>query len=131
MKELYSLGLNDNEVKSMIEQCPNIKELVYNEIGTNIEILRNINCNDRHIRNILICNPFYLDRTKEDIINLINKLVQLNISNINLLFDSNPFLLNKDAYEIDDYIKKQLLKGKSLENIVGELESNPYIIDED
>lgn len=131
MKILYNLGFNDNDIKNMLEICPNIQYLTDEEILANIEILKSINCNDRHIRNILISNPFYLDKNNEDIINLIKKLKEINIENINLLFDSNPFLLSKDAYEIDEYINKEVKNGKDIDSIVDEFESNPYIIDED
>jgi len=130
MIELYNLGLNNNDINTMLEICPTIKDLTNDEILTNIKILKSINCNDRHIKNIIISNPMYLNRLSDDIIFLINKLKQLNISNINLLFDTNPFLLNKDAYEIDEYINFEIKKGKELEDIIDEFESNPYIIDE-
>ncbi len=130
MKELYNLGLSEIDIKNIIETYPEIKDLTDEEIAKNIEILKNINCNDKHIRNILIANPYYLNRSINDIKSLIMKLKEINIVNINLLFDSNPFLLNRDSYEIDEYIKKELEEGKKLEIIVDELESNPYIIDE-
>lgn len=130
MVELFNLGLNDNDIKNMIALCPEIKELTDSEIISNIEILKSINCNERHIRNILICNPFYLNRTIEDISKLINKLIEIGITHVNLLFDSNPYLLNKDDYEIDEYINKLIKNGKTLEEIVDELDSNPFIIDE-
>ena len=95
-----------------------------------IKILKYIDCLDRHIQNILICNPFYLYRSIDDVVKLIKKLLEIGMTNINLLFDSNPFLLNKDAYEIDDYINKKINNGKTLEDIVDEIDSNPYIIDE-
>lgn len=130
MVELFNLGLSDNDIKNMIAVCPEIKELTDNEITNNIEILKSINCNERHIRNILICNPFYLNRTIEDISKLIKKLIEIGITHVNLIFDSNPYLLNKDDYEIDEYINKLTIKGKSLEEIVDDLDSNPFIIDE-
>ena len=50
-----------------------------------------------------ICDVFTL---KDDVIDLINKLFEIGVTNINLLFDSNPLLLNKNSYEIDNYIEK-------------------------
>lgn len=130
MIELYNLGLSENEIKNIIEMCPEIINFSNDDIVDNIKVLKDIDCLDRHIRNILICNPFYLYRDIEDILNLINKLLEIGMTNINLLFDSNPFLLNKDDYEIDDYINKQISAGKTIEDIVDEIDSNPYIIDE-
>lgn len=130
MIELYNLGLNDNNIKDIVEMFPEIKNLSNDDIANNIKVLRDIDCNNRHIKNILICNPFYLYRSIDDILNLIKKILEIGMTNINLLFDSNPFLLNKDDYEIDDYINKQMSIGKSIEDIVDEIDSNPYIIDE-
>lgn len=130
MKILYNLGFDDKDIKNMLDRCPSISYLDDKDLLTKTEILRNINCTNRHIRNILISNPNYLDKNREDIINLIQKLTEINIENINLLFDSNPFLLNKNVYEIDDYINGEIKNGKTIDMIVDELESNPYIIDE-
>lgn len=130
MEILFGLGINDNELKSMFEQCPFIMDMSDEEIKEKIEILTYIGCNERHIRNIIASNPYYLDRMNEDLLKLINYLKKIGVSMINLLFDSNPYLLNKDDFEIREYIDGRLKKGDSLEEIVDELESNPYIIDE-
>lgn len=122
--------VNDHEIKYISEIYPEILELDNQKIINSIEILKKVNCNERHIKNIILSNPFYFDRSSEDIVNLINRLIEIGIININLLFDSNPFLLNKDSYEIDKYLKEEIKKGKKIDDVVDELESNPYIIDE-
>lgn len=130
MLELYNLGLSDGEIKDMIEICPEILQLSKEEIHNNIDLLKRLECNERYIKNIIISNPFYLNRTIDDITKLINKFIQIGVTNIDMLLDSNPFILNKDAYEIDEYIDIEKNEGKNLEDIVNEFESNPYIIDE-
>ncbi len=130
MVELYNLGLSESDIKNIMEMCPEIENLSDEDIAANIKVLKDIDCLDRHIRNILICNPFYLYRSVEDVLSLIKKLLEIGMTNINLLFDSNPFLLNKDSYEIQYYINKQISAGKTMEDIVDEIDSNPYIMDE-
>lgn len=130
MDMLFKIGIDEKDIKNMIEQCPVILEMNSLEIERKIEILRQIGCEDRHIRNILICNPYYLDRLDTDIIKLINSLVKNKFDCINLLLDSNPFILNKDDFEIENYINNKLTEGLSLEDIVDELDSNPYLFDE-
>lgn len=130
MEELFRLGISDNELKCMLEQCPDIMDMSNEEVREKIEILNYIECNERHIRNIIVCNPYYLDRINDDILKLIGYLKEIGISNINLLFDSNPFFLNKDAFEIREFVNDRLSKGILLEDIVDEIESNPYVIDE-
>ena len=130
MKELFNLGFSDEQLNDMLELCSSIKDLTDLEINTAIEILRKIDCSENQIKNILYANPFYLDRCDDDVLNLIKKLKALNISSINLLFEANPFLLNKDDFEIDEYLEKEKNKGKTIDEIIEELELNPYSIDE-
>ena len=73
----------------------------------------------------------------------INELLGLNDNSIknlgfvknkeylNLLFDSNPELLNKDVFEIEEFINKKKNDGISLEDIVDLIDSNPFVIDEE
>lgn len=129
MIELYNFGLTDSEIKQIIQVCPNILDLTNEEILNNIELLKNIGCNERQIKNIILCNPFYLDRSLKDMTNLINKLIEIGITNIKLLIDSNPLLLNKDAYEIDKYVNQELNKGYNIEDIIDRLESEASIRD--
>ena len=130
MIELSNIGLTDIEIENIINICPEIKELSNEKIFNSIKLLKNIECNDRHIRNIIATNPYYLIRDFNNMIELINKLIEIKIKNINLLFDSNPYFLNNDSYEIDDFIYNEQIKGKNLYDIIDEIENNPYIIDE-
>ena len=130
MDKIIELGISDNELKVMLEQSPSIINMSNEEVNQLIEILRNVGCNDNQIRNIIVCNPYYLSNFSEDVINLINYLSGLGFSNLELLFDMNPFLLNKYDLEIREYFRKRMFDGLVLEDIVDEIESNPYIVDE-
>lgn len=130
MEELFSWNLNDLDIKEMISINKDILSLDNEEIRNIISILKYINCSDSEIRNILITNPNYLSRCYSDVIDLINKFKSLNIEDLNELFNSNPHLLNKDVFEIEDYIKSEVGNGKELDDIIDELVSNPFIIDE-
>jgi len=130
MDILYNLGIEEQDIHNMIEQCKEIKDLTDKEIAYKIYLLKELNCNERHIKNILISNPYYLNRINKDIINLINKLINLGFECINILLDSNPYILNIDDFEIDNYINKRLQKNEELEDIVDDLDSNPYLFNE-
>lgn len=130
MDKLIQLGINDNDLKNMILQVPNIIKMSDDEINNKIDILTYVGCNIRHIKNILISNPDYLERMDEDILRLIKYLKGIGFSCLYLLFDANPYFLNYDAFEIRDYIDRQISLGKSLEDIIDEIEDNPYIIEE-
>lgn len=129
MYKLLELGINEQDLKNMINLVPEIINIDEPEIVEKIDILKYIGCNDRHIRHIIISNPNYLDRINTDIIKLIKYLNNIGFSNLNLLFDSNPFFLNYDEFEIKDYINKQIKLGKDISDIIDEIENDPYIID--
>jgi len=125
--ELYKLGISDDAIMEMVELNPEIKDLDDNEINEKIEILKSINCNDRQIKNIISSNALYLSRLNTDIINLLNRLNSLGFNSLNILIDSNPYILNLDVFEVDNYIDKRLKNGEVLEDIVDDLEGNPSL----
>ena len=130
MNYLIELGINSQYLEEMFKQNPMLEYLSEEEINNNILFLKSLKCDDHHIRNIIICNPFYLNRSISDLQKLVSKLINIGLTNLNLLFDSNPFLLNKDIFEIDEFIKEKQKLGISLENIIDLIDSNPYVIDE-
>jgi len=130
MNSLYELGIKESDVNNMIEVCPNILVMFDEEIDEKINILKQIGCQDKHIRNILVCNPWYLDRLDKDVLKLIDTLLKNGFNCIHLLIDSNPFILNLDVFEIEQYIKNKQKEGMELEDIVDQLDANPLLFDE-
>ena len=130
MEELYNLEISDNTIKAMIEYNPNIKEMTSEEINEKITLLEGINCTDDEIRNIISSNSRYLGRTNEEVLDLINSLENYGFKNINILLDSNPYILNLDVFELDDYINDKKDSGMSIEEIIDELDSNPELFSE-
>ena len=131
MKEiLKKIGISEKTINQMEEICPNIKDLTNEEILSKIEILKNINCDDIQIRNIISSNAMYLDRSNTDINKLINELRKLGFDNLDLLFDGNPNILNLDDFEVRKYIKDRERNGELLEDIVDDMSSNLFIFEE-
>lgn len=131
MNKLFELGINEDTIRFMLEQCNNIINMSDEELEEKINILMYVGCNERHIKNIIVSNPYYLDRINDDVLKLISYLKEIGFKNINLLFDSNPYFLNYDVFEIKDYISNKLSSGMKLDIIIDDIENNPYIIDED
>ena len=127
---LLKFGISNKTIEQMEELCPSIKDLQDNELLEKIEILKDENCDDIQIKNIISSNAFYLDRSNTDIEQLINKLKEFGFDTLNLLFDGNPYILNLDAFEIENYIKNRENKGENLENIVDEMSSDPSLFQE-
>ena len=125
MEKLVELGISEEELKSMLELNENILEEP--ELNILIDILYLIKCDERMIKNILISNPNYLSRTKEDVVNLINELLSLGLNDLNILFDTNPYLLDLDDFDIEDY---KLEHNYSNEELVNLLEGDPFIFSE-
>ena len=131
MKEiLKKIGISEKTINQMEEICPNIKDLTNEEVLSKIEILKNINCDDIQIRNIISSNAMYLDKSNTDINKLINELRKLGFDNLDLLFDGNPNILNLDDFEVRKYIKDRERNGELLEDIVDDMSSNLFIFEE-
>jgi len=130
IERLKNLGISEKTIKEMGEICPNIKELTIEEIEQKIEILKKLNCNEIQIRNIVSSNAMYLDRVNTDIYKLVEKLERLGFDTLNILFDGNPYILNLDVFEIENYIQARQENGELLEDIVDEMSSNPYMFEE-
>ena len=123
MEELYKIGISENTIKNMLELVPNISEMSEKEIIV-------INYDDNQIINIISSNPMYLDRTNDGVLKLINSLEKYGFSTLNILLDSNPYILNLEVFEIEKYINERLNKGEELEDIIDDLESNPLLFNE-
>ena len=130
MEELYNIGISDTTLKGMIEINPEILEMSNNEINEKKDILKRINCTDREILNIISSNALMLNRTNSGLNDLINYLKELGFDNLNILFDSNPYILNLEPFEIKRYIENRLNNKESIEDIIDELDSNPYLFNE-
>lgn len=127
MKNLYNLGLSDITIKSMLEMNP---ELTDEDIRDKNDILTHIGCSTTQFINIIGSNPLFLNRTNEEIVKLIQYLSKKGFTCLNILFDSNPYILNLEPFEIDNYIDDRFNKGETLEDIVDDLDSNPYLFNQ-
>lgn len=130
MSELYNLGISEYDLKNILEINPDLKNISNSEVKDKINILLDINCTKKDIINIITCNSYFLTKSNEDIILLINRLTDLGFTTLNLLIEANPFILNLDAYEIDNYINKRLSNNELLEDIIDDLDSKPYLFSE-
>jgi len=127
MEELCNLGLSDSTINCMLEMNPEIRKISNIEVIKKIRILKELGCSDIQIRNIIGSNSIYLSRTTEEILALIKCLLKYGFTTLNILFDSNPYILNLESFEIKNYINNRRDNGEELENIIDDLESNPYL----
>ena len=130
MIELYNIGISETTIKNMLEINQEIKELPQEKIKEKVVILNSINCDNNQIINIISSNPNYLTKTNEEIINLINFLMNYGLKCLNILFDSNPYILNLEPFEIEEYINNRKINGEKIEDIIDDLDSNPHLFNE-
>ena len=127
MEELFVMGISENTIKNMLEINPELREISRNIIIEKETILKGIKCDDIQIRNIVSSNPIFLTRTNSEIIKLLEYLNKLGFSALNILFDANPYILNLDPYEIESYMSKRKNNGEKMEDIIDDLDANPYL----
>ncbi|CDD29009.1 unknown [Clostridium sp. CAG:433] len=130
MEELYRIGISENTIKNMLELVPTISEMSEKEIKEKELILKKINCDENQIIDIISSNPMCLDKTNDIVLRLISKLKSYGFSMLNILFDSNPYILNLEVFEIENYINNRLDSGEELEDIIDDLDSNPILFNE-
>lgn len=130
MLSLYNIGITDEELLELLEQNNKVIKLTEEDLLISINILKNIGCNDIQIKDIIITNPWYLNRSCDDVVNLINKLTEIGIKNLNNLFDNYPLLLNRDDFEIQEFVDKCLKNNMDKNDIVDIVENNLYMIGE-
>ena len=118
---LLDLGIDENDIKNIMEFNNGLTD--YEEYHKNIETLEMIGCNDKEIRNIIISNPNILIRSNLDILKLIKTLASYGFNTLNITFDTNPFLLNKDSYEIDEFFKEKRKQNLSDDEIIDLIEN--------
>ena len=92
-----------------------------------VNFLKKIGCDERIIKNVIMSNEQVLSRSMSDLEKLVAKLREIGLTDIVDLLDANPYILNLDAYEIDDYIKRKEESGESFDEIVEALESEPAL----
>ena len=101
MDVLIRYGFSIEEIKNMMDTNYLINNIEDNDIYTIIDILGSVGCMNNQIRNIFICNPFSLSRNTYEVSELISKLKEYGFSELNYLFDSNPYILCLNSSDIE------------------------------
>ena len=108
---LIRFGFTIEEINIMMDTNEDISLVSDNDVNEVINLLKDNNCSIDTIKNIFICNPFTITNNINDTIKLIDKLKELGFKNINLLFDSNPYILNISDKTIEKLYNKKRDEG--------------------
>ena len=121
MNYLYNLDLNENEILDIAEANGEVQDLSEEEIIKYIYVLIDIGCTQKQIHTIITSNPAYLSRDVDDVGTFLRKLKSYDVD-VSLALEANPWLLNKDSFELDDFINEKRSLGiaddKILDNFI-------------
>ena len=118
MEVLIQFGFSIEEIQNMLNTNIMIESVEDRVLYELIEYLKNIGCKTNHLQNIFICNPFCLTNKLSDIKSLVNKLNDIGFDSLYTLFDSNPYILNLTAKDIDESFHSMIEKGLSKEEYI-------------
>lgn len=121
MNYLYNLDLNENEILDIAEANGEVQDLSEEEMLKYIYVLIDIGCTQKQIHTIITSNPAYFSRDVEDVGTFLRKLKSYDVD-VSLALEANPWLLNKDSFELDEFINEKRSLGiaddKILDNFI-------------
>ena len=121
MNYLYNLDLNENEILDIAEANGEVQDLSEEEMFKYIYVLIDIGCTQKQIHTIITSNPAYFSRDVDDVGTFLRKLKSYDVD-VSLALEANPWLLNKDSFELDDFINEKRSLGiaddKILDNFI-------------
>ncbi len=121
MNYLYNLDLNENEILDIAEANGEVQDLSDEEMIKYIYVLIDIGCTQKQIHTIITSNPAYFSRDVDDVGSFLRKLKSYDID-VSLAVEANPWLLNKDSFELDEFINEKRSLGiaddKILDNFI-------------
>lgn len=121
MNYLYNLDLNENEILDIVDANEEVKDLSEEEMLKYIYILIDIGCTQKQIHTIITSNPAYFSRDIDDVGTFLRKLKSYDVD-VSLALEANPWLLNKDSFELDEFINEKRSLGiaddKILDNFI-------------
>ena len=126
LKQLF----HEKEIEKLLEEEPNLKYMDKKDARNIIKILTENKCSNRVLRSLILRNPSFLLRKYSEIKELIDIILEYGIENIDMMFYIYPNILNKSAYEIDNFFIKKHQQGLSNDLICDILEVEPFQIDE-
>lgn len=121
MNYLYNLDLNENEILDIADANEEVQDLSEEEMLKYIYVLIDIGCTQKQIHTIITSNPAYFSRDIDDVGTFLRKLKSYDVD-VSLALEANPWLLNKDSFELDEFINEKRSLGiaddKILDNFI-------------
>ena len=118
MDYLIRFGFSIEDIKNMMDTNIYINNTSDNSIKQLIDVLEKYDCSKIQIRNILLCNPFYLNQDINNVKKTIKLLKYFGFTDLCTLFSINPYLLNLSDLEITEIINELVDKNLTKEEII-------------
>jgi len=118
MDYLIRFGFSIEDIKNMMDTNIYINNADDSIIKQLINILEKCSCTTEQIRDILLCNPFYLNQEVSVVRDTIKFFESMKFKNLNQLFCLNPYLLNLSSLEINEIINKLKKENLGEEEII-------------
>lgn len=118
------------EIDKLLEIHPEIKYQSKDQIRKILKFLADQNCTNQIMRNVINTNPFLLTRDIGELEELKEKLESYEITHLEKVYDTYPFILLKNAYEIDTFFFQKMKEGIGEEEARKILEEEPYRMEE-
>jgi hypothetical protein len=118
MDSLIRFGFTIEEINILMDTNEDISLVSDSDVKEIIKLFKDNNCSNDTIKNIFICNPFSITNSITDTNKLIDKLKELGFESINLLFDSNPYILNMSDKLIEKLYNKKKEEGLNKSEII-------------
>ena len=126
MDVLIRFGFTIEEIQNMMNSNEDILQVDDSEIEELIKLLKDFGCSLNSIKNILSCNPFYLTRGLNSIKKLLNKFYELGFSYLYILFDSNPYILNKSDTDLEELYNQKISEGLTKSEVLDFIQYNMF-----
>ena len=124
MDVLIRFGLTIEEIQNMTYTNEEILQVEDEELNKLINILKDIGCSTNSIKNILLCNPFYLTSGATATERLIQMFKKLGFSSLYVLFDSNPYILNMSSMDLENLYNQKIEEGLTKDEIINFVQNN-------
>jgi len=113
------------ELKDLIKLNESILNMSYSYVEERWQILLKVGLSFEDICEIISSNPFYLDVDVHKAHALINSLYSLKDDVLSIIKD-NPWILNKEAYEIKEFILISRVEGLAYDDIILKIKSGDF-----
>ena len=91
MDVLIKYGFTIEEIKIIMDSNINFDSINDKDVNELINILDDIGCLNKHIKNIFISNPFIFNQSINEIKKIIEFFYKIGLDNLWYLFDTDPF----------------------------------------